>query len=344
MNFTLKEIADIVGGRIVGDETLRVSGIADIHSATDRDITFSVNRAYFRKALDSLASGILCSEDYGFEAKKTLILVSNPRISFARILNLFHENKNVSTGIHPNCIMGENVTLGKNISIYPNVFIGSNVKIGDRTLIYPGVYIGNNVFIGEDCIIYPNVVILDKIEIGNGVIIHGGAVVGSDGFGFELEDGHYYKIPQMGSVVIEDDVEIGANVCIDRATIGNTHIGKGTKLDNLIQIAHNVSLGENIVIAGLSGLSGSVTVGDNTVIAGQVGIADGVRVGSNSVLTAKAGIISDIPADSKVAGFPAEDARGFFRKIVYLSRISDLSSEIKAIRKELKELRNKLNL
>jgi UDP-3-O-[3-hydroxymyristoyl] glucosamine N-acyltransferase len=340
MTFTIKEIAETVGGKVIGDELFTVSGVSDIDGASREHITFAVKPIYFKKAINSNAGAVLCSEDYGLTTKKPLIVVPNPRFSFAVVLGLFKENSYSYSGIHPTCIKGDHVHFSDNVIIYPNVYIGNNVKIGKSTVIYPGVHIGNNVIIGDFCIIYPNVVILDMVTAGNNIIIHPGAVIGSDGFGFERNGKTYYKIPQIGSVLIEDDVEIGSNTCIDRATTGVTTIGKGTKIDNLVQVAHNVSLGENIVIAGLSGLSGSVKVEDNVVIAGQVGIADRITVGKNALLSAKSGIINDVSPDSKVAGYPAVDYREFFRSVAYVKKIGHICSDIKTMREELLKLKN----
>jgi UDP-3-O-[3-hydroxymyristoyl] glucosamine N-acyltransferase len=340
MTFTVKEIAETLGGTVIGNGLFTVSGVSDIDGASGEHVTFAVKRIYFKKALRSGAGAIICSEDYGMVTQKPLIVVSNPRFAFAKVLELFKEKNHSYRGVHHTCIKGEEVYISDDVIIYPNVFIGSNVKIGNSTVIYPGVHIGNHVTIGDFCIIYPNVVILDRVTAGNNIIIHSGAIIGSDGFGFERDGRTYYKIPQIGSVLIEDDVEIGANTCIDRATTGVTTIGKGSKIDNLVQVAHNVSIGENVVIAGLSGLSGSVKVEDNAIIGGQVGIADRITIGKNAILSAKSGIISDISPGCRVAGYPALDYREFFRSVAYMKKIEHLCSDIKIMREELLELKN----
>ncbi len=339
MTFTIKEIAETLGGTVIGNELFTVSGVSDIDGASGDHITFAVKRMYFKKAINSGAGAIICSDHYGLSTEKPLIIVSNPRFAFARVLDLFKEKSHSYTGIHHTCIKGDHVYFSDDVIIYPNVYIGDNVKIGKSTVIYPGVHIGNNVIIGDFCIIYPNAVVLDRVTAGNNVIIHAGAVIGSDGFGFERDGKTYYKIPQIGSVLIEDDVEIGAGTCVDRATTGVTTIGKGTKIDNLVQVAHNVYIGENVVIAGLSGLSGSVRVEDNAIIGGQVGIADRITIGKNAVLSAKSGIISDISPDCRVAGSPALDYREFFRSVAYMKKIEHICSDIKTMREELIQLK-----
>ena len=339
MDFTLKYIAELVNGRAEGDEDIKISGISTIERALEGDIVFASNSNNFEKAVLSKAAAVFCLENYSKESLKPVIIVSNPRIAFAKTINLFYKENITYSGVHSTVVKGENVTIDEGVTIFPNVFIGDNVHISSGTVIYPGVYVGNNVEIGSDCRFSPNAVIMDKVTIGKRVIIHSGAVLGSDGFGFERDGGSYYKIPQVGSIIIEDDVEIGANTCVDRATLGETRIGRGTKLDNLIQIAHNVSLGKNIVMAALSGISGSAVIEDDCLLAGNIGVGESRHVGRGSVLAARAGVIKDLPPGSKVTGYPPVPVKEYFRRISNTGKIPNIISELKEIKRELKKLK-----
>ena len=335
MSFTLEEIAEFIDGKVLGDSNIEITGISNVEDGGPQDITFAVNITFLKKAQASSCGAIICSEYNPSEQVKPLIIVKKPRIAFAKIVKVFYREKHHSSGIHPSCTMGQNSFCGKDVTVYSNVVIGDNVKIGDYTVIYPGVFIGNNVVIGEHCRIYPNTVILDKTTIGSSVILYSGVVIGSDGFGFEWDGEKHFKIPQVGSIIIEDNVEIGANTCIDRATIGTTRIGKGTKIDNLVQVAHNVDLDEHIVIAGLTGISGSARIGKRCMIGGQAGIAQSITVGHDCIIAAKSGVMSDLPPGAKVSGMPAIEHREFFRRISYTSKLPDIFSDIKTIKKEL---------
>jgi len=237
---------------------------------------------------------------------KPILRTENPRLAFAQILGIFTPQVQRFSGIHPTTIMGKGVKIGEGVTLGPYVVLGDGVKIEKGVYLSCGVYIGNRVVIGKKSFLHPRVTVLDDTVIGEEVIIHSGTVIGSDGFGFvKKEDGSYYKIPQTGRVVIGDRVEIGANVAIDRATIGETRIGSGCKIDNLVHIAHNVSLGENVAIVALVGISGSSTLGDGVVMAGQAGVTEHVTIGNNTIVAAKSGVTKNIAPGSFVSGFPA---------------------------------------
>jgi len=295
MKKTLSELADLVEGEVVGDGQLLIQGVAKTEEAREGEITLATSERFLRQALQSQASAVIVSLEVK-DCLKPVIRVENTRLAFARILGLFAPQREYLRGIHPTVVLGNGSKIGCNVSIGPYVVIEDDVKLGDDVCLSAFVYLGRGVEIGNDTKVLSRVVIMDDTAIGRRVIIHPGTVIGSDGFGFaRKKDDSYYKIPQLGRVVIEDDVEIGANVAIDRATLGETRIGRGSKIDNLVHIAHNVSLGENVAIVALVGISGSSTIGKGVIMAGQAGVTDHVSVGDNSVVAAKSGVTKNIP-------------------------------------------------
>lgn len=306
MQKTLKEIAQLIDGTVVGDERIVINGVCGIKEAKEGDITFVANPKYLPLMKHTSASAIITSHDIK-KAPKPLILTDNPSLAFAKLLTLIAPNEATHfKGIHPTAIIGENVKLGKDVAIQPYVVIEDNVEIGDRTVFYSGVFVGHHSKIGKDTIVYPHVSIRERVIIGDRVIVHSGTVIGSDGFGFATVKGVHHKIPQIGTVIIEDDVEIGANVTIDRARFDKTWIKHGTKIDNLVQIAHNVVIGENSIIVAQTGISGSTTIGKNVTLAGQAGIIGHIDIGDNAVIAAQAGVTKSVPANTCVSGYPAK--------------------------------------
>ncbi|MBU0633626.1 MAG: UDP-3-O-(3-hydroxymyristoyl)glucosamine N-acyltransferase [Candidatus Omnitrophica bacterium] len=306
MHKTLKEIAQLIEGTVVGDDTVAITGVCGIKEAKLGDITFVANPRYISLMDHTQASAIITTPDVK-NAPKPLIITENPSLAFAKLLSLVAPNNaHGYKGIHPTAVIGENVKLGNNIAIYPYVVIEDNAEIADNTIIFAGVFVGYNSKIGADTIIYPHVSIRERVEIGNRVIIHSGTVIGSDGFGFATVKGLHHKIPQIGTVIIEDDVEIGANVTIDRARFDKTWIKHGTKIDNLVQIAHNVVIGENSIVVAQAGISGSTVVGKNVVLAGQAGIIGHITIGDNAVVAAQAGVTKSVPKGTCVSGYPAK--------------------------------------
>ena len=338
MRKRLKEIAETVGGKVIGDGETIITGISGIKEAKKGDITFVANRKYFSLAEKTKASAIIVSPDIT-NSSHPLIQVENPSLAFSKIISSTGPQPiQFSPGIHPTAVIGENVELGKNVSIQPYVVIEDNSKIGDRSTLCSGVYIGHYTQVGSDCLIYPHVSIRERIIIGNRVIIHSGTVIGSDGFGFATLRGVHHKIPQIGTVVIEDDVEIGANVTIDRARFDKTWIKKGVKIDNLVQIAHNVIIGENSIIVAQVGISGSTTIGKNVIIAGQAGLIGHIVIGDNVVIAGKSGVTKDIPDNLHISGFPAREKGRDMKTYAYISRFPKLLKKIALLEEKIKKL------
>ena len=334
---SLGELAALVGGEVVGDPAIEVSGAADIADACEGDIVFAESPKHLTHALKSAAVAVIARPE-ALNSHKPLIRTANPRLAFAKVLGALAPSSERPLGIHPTASVGSNLQSGDGLSVGSNAFIGDDVSLGSDVWIHPLVYIGNNVRIGSGCVLHPSVSILDNVTIGDNVIIHAGAVVGSDGFGYTLAGTEHFKIPQVGTVVIGDDVEIGANVTIDRARTGKTVIGRGTKIDNLVHIAHNVTIGENCIIVAQVGISGTVKVGDNVVFGGQSGVKDHVTIGDNSMVCARAGIIGDVPRDSHVSGMPAVPHNEQMRAQAALLRLPELLKTIRSLEKRIKAL------
>ena len=340
MKKTLKEIAAIVDGEILGDENAVVTGICGIKEAKKGDLTFIANPRYLSLMNHTKASAIITSKDVK-SAPLPIIRTENPSIAFAKMVSLMAPNEaKKPSGIHPTAVIGERVRIGRNVTIQAYVVIEDNVEIKDSTILYAGVYVGHHTKIGQDCTIYPYAIIRERVVIGNRVIIHGGTVIGSDGFGFSTVKGVHRRIPQIGNVIIEDDVEIGANVTIDRARFDKTLIKKGTKIDNLVQIAHNVIIGEHSIIVAQSGISGSTTIGNNVTVAGQAGVIGHVSVGDNVVVAARAGVTKSIPPNTCVSGFPAKSHKVAKRINACVQNLPDLYKKVKALEEEIKNLKS----
>ncbi|HDL18702.1 MAG TPA: UDP-3-O-(3-hydroxymyristoyl)glucosamine N-acyltransferase [Bacteroidetes bacterium] len=301
----LSEIADLVSGTLRGDGGIEISGIAPLETAGDGDVSFLANPRYQSQLKTTQAAALLLPEGE-WPVEQPVIICKNPYFGFALLMQHFHQIvQKQAAVIHPAAQIADDVQFGANPSIGAFVVIGSGVRLGDNVTVFPGCYIGKNCKTGNDVTLYSHVMLREEVEIGDRVIIHSGSVLGSDGFGFAQEKGVYHKIPQIGRVVIEDDVEIGANCCIDRATLGETRIHRGTKLDNLIQIAHNVKIGEHSVIAGQTGISGSTQVGHHAMFGGQVGIIGHITIGDYVICGAQAGVTKSIPDKGFVSGYPA---------------------------------------
>lgn len=343
MNMKVKEIAEIIGGKIIGDENVVITGVSGIKEAKEGDLTFIANKKYKNLLYSTRASAIIVGPDINNSVNATLIQVENPSLAFAKIMSIVGpEPIKFSPGIHPTAIIGKNVVLGKDVSIQPYAIIEDNVKIGDRTVIGACVYVGHYTQIGSDCLIYPQVVIRERIKIGDRVIIHPGTVIGGDGFGFATVKGVHHKIPQIGTVEIGNDVEIGSNVTIDRARFDKTYIGNGVKIDNLVQIAHNVYIGDNSIIVAQVGISGSTVIGKNVIIAGQAGIIGHIVVGDNSVIGGKAGVTKNVPPNTHVTGFPAREKWEDMRLQAYTRKLPELVEKIKELEEKIKELEEKI--
>jgi UDP-3-O-[3-hydroxymyristoyl] glucosamine N-acyltransferase len=338
MEKTLAELAALVGGKILGDPQLMIKGVAGIREAKKDEITFLSNPRYAKELAQTAAGAIIVSPETQVSGMAAIIC-DNPYLAFARILGVFYPaEKMIPAGVHPSAVVSPQAKVGPNVAIGPFVVVEEGAVIGDETVIYPGTYIGKGSRIGSSCLFYANVSIREKISIGNQVIIHSGAVIGSDGFGFVPSAGENIKIPQVGAVVIEDKVEIGANVCIARGTLGDTVIGYGTKIDNLVQIAHNVKIGRNCIIIAQVGISGSTTVEDNVTIAGQAGVIGHITIGKGSIVAAQAGVTKDVPPKEIVSGFPAQPHQLAKRISAEVNRLPQLNQKVRELEKRIDEL------
>lgn len=340
MSFTLGQIAELINGELVGNPNIRITGISGIKESKKGDITFLSNSKYSPLIKETCASAIITSKEVT-DFTKALIRTENPSISFAKVVNLFASDKaGHPKGIHPSAAISSDVFLGKGSSVGAYAIIEEGVSIGEGTIIYGGVYIGKGTKIGINCLIYPNVSLREDIEIGDRVIVHCGAVIGSDGFGFAMVGDVQEKIPQIGKVVVEDDVEIGANVTIDRARFDKTVIGKGTKIDNLVQIAHNVIVGENCMIIAQAGISGSTVLGKGVILAGQAGLVGHIKVGDGAIVAAQGGVTKSIPPNTKVSGYPARPHDMAKRVNACVQRLPDLYKRIKELEQKIAQLEN----
>lgn len=327
MELTPQLIASMIGGRVEGDANVRLTGFAKIEEATPGTVTFIANPQYAHFIYDTKASAVIVSDDFKTdeEISPVLIRVKDPYVALADILNEIERSKPRKRGIEQPCYIAEGVDIPDDAYIGAFAYIGSNVKLGKGVQIFPQTYVGDGVKIGVGSVVRSGVRIYEGCVIGERCTLHSGCVIGADGFGFAPRpDGTYEKIPQIGNVVLEDDVEIGANTTIDRATFGCTRVGKGTKLDNLIQVAHNVEIGKGNVFAAQVGVAGSTKIGDYNQVGGQVGFAGHIHVGSMNEIGAQSGIPSSIGDKKRIIGYPAIDARQFFKTQVYLRRLGEL--------------------
>lgn len=339
---TLAEVAHLIQGEVVGDQNVVVTGLCGIKEAQEGDLTFVAHPKYFSLVATTKASAIIAPPQMTGTIKP-IIRTNNPSWAFARMLSLitgafgYHPQ-----GIHPTAIISSHAILEKDVSVGPYTVIERNARIGAGTTIYSGCFVGPGTTLGEECLIYPNTTIREEVTIGSRVIIHSGSVIGADGFGFTKVAGVQEKIPQVGTVVIEDDVEIGANVTIDRARFDKTFIGRGTKIDNLVQIAHNVTIGEQCIIVAQVGISGSVQIEDQVTLAGQAGVAGHLRIGAGVVVAAKSGVTKDIPPGTMVSGFPAQPHESAKKIHAHIQRLPQYIETIKALQKKMTALESEL--
>ncbi|MBD5357654.1 MAG: UDP-3-O-(3-hydroxymyristoyl)glucosamine N-acyltransferase [Bacteroides sp.] len=331
MEITPKGLAALTGGTVEGDGDALLKGFAKIEEAKEGDLSFIANPKYAHYAASTKATALLVGKDFqpDSELKVTLIRVDDPYATLAHLLRIIEGMKPQPEGIEQPCFLAEGVEVPEAAYIGAFSYIGRNVKLGRNVKIYPQVYIGSEVVIGDDTVIRAGVKIYEGCKIGNRCIVHSGAVIGADGFGFAPKDGHYEKIPQTGIVIIEDDVEIGANTTVDRATFGATKVGKGTKLDNLIMVAHNVTIGENNVFASQTGIAGSTHIGNGNMVGGQCGFAGHITIGDFNEFGAQSGIPNNVGSGKRLIGYPAIDARQFAKNLVYIKRLDKFFSEQK---------------
>lgn len=340
--YSLAEIAEKIGGKVSNDVSIEISGIAQIDKAKEGELTFIANPKYKPELDKTKASAVIIDRKADVTPTIPHIIVLDAYYGFLQAFLLFNpQEKLLNSGVHPTAVVHETAQIGVNVAISANVYIGANAVIGSGTQIFPNSVVMDRTEIGNDCVLYPSVTIRENCWIGNKVIIHNGTVIGSDGFGFAPHEGRYYKIPQVGKVVIEDNVEIGANATIDRATLGETIIRRGVKLDNLVHIAHNCVIGENTVIAAQTGISGSTTVGKNVVIAGQVGLVGHITIGDGVQIGAQSGVSKSIAEGEIYFGYPARPIMKTKRIESIINNLPDLLKRIKTLEKTIAELQNR---
>ncbi len=336
----LSELADRLGGSAVGPGDPDITGAAGISEAGEGQITFVSGPQFLKELRNSRAGAALVPQDSPGQAMP-VIRVKNPRLAFARTLELFYVKPHSATGISDRAAVGTAVEIGHDCSVHPFAVLADRVKLGNRVTVHAGAFVGHDSVIGDDSTVHPNVSIGDRTVIGKRVLIHAGTVIGSDGFGFVTEGGVHHKIPQVGGVIIEDDVEIGGNCTIDRATLGNTVIKKGTKLDNQVHVAHNVTIGEHCLIAGQVGIAGSTTIGNYAVFGGQVGVADHTTVGDRVMAGGKAVIARDVESGQMIAGFYAMPLRDWLKVQAILPKLPELKKLLTQLEKQVQELKEK---
>jgi UDP-3-O-[3-hydroxymyristoyl] glucosamine N-acyltransferase len=345
MEFTAATIAGFLKGEIEGNPDIKVNTVAKIEEGHEGALSFLANPKYEHYIYTTKSSVVLVNKSFvpSSKVEATLIKVENAYEAFASLLRLVDQSRPRKTGIHSTAIIEPSAKIGSDVYIGPYAYVGENCIIDDGCSLFPHVFIGDNTQIGKDCMINPGVKIYHDCRVGEGCIIHAGTVIGSDGFGFAPQsESEYMKIPQLGNVILEDHVEVGANVTIDRATMGSTIIRKGVKLDNLIQIGHNVEIGENTVIAAQTGISGSVKVGKNCMFGGQVGIAGHIKIADRTKIGAQAGVLGEIKEENTIIiGTPAFDLKQFMKSTVIFKKLPDLQKKVDSLEKEIVSLKKK---
>lgn len=326
----VKEIAHLVRGQTDGDSEREIIGIAALETATEQNLSFADAELALKRATESRAGCILVQEGVTVMGRTT-VAVRNPRLALIRVAEALYPPPVVPAGVHPSAVIAPDVRLGPGVSVGPNVVVESGVCVGAETRLSAGVFLGEGVSLGSRCVLHPRVSIYPGVQVGDRVILHAGVVLGADGFGYLFAEGRHQKFPQLGGLVIEDDVEIGANSTVDRGSLGTTRIGEGTKIDNLVQVAHNVRLGRHVVLAAQVGISGSVEVGDYAVMGGQAGVGDHVRIGEACVIGGQAGILPGkvVQKRSVLWGTPARPLAEFKKLYAHLSRLPSLAQRVK---------------
>jgi UDP-3-O-[3-hydroxymyristoyl] glucosamine N-acyltransferase len=345
VTFLLAELAARVGGEVVGDGELRLEGVAALEDATQAQVSFLANRKYRRAFEQSKAGAVVVEPEEAIPEGRTVLRVRNAYLAFAKITTLFHPPREAVPEVAPAAVVHPSARVHPAAQVMPLASVGPGARVGARTILHPGVQLGEGARIGEDCLLYPNVVVREGCVLGDRVIVQAGAIIGSDGFGFAFDpegDGRgprHYKLPQVGIVVVEDDVEIGACTCIDRAAMGVTRIGRGTKIDNLVQIAHNVEVGPLSLLVSQVGISGSTRLGMGVVVGGQAGIVGHLTIGDGARIAAQSGVGSDLGAGEQVGGSPSQPAGLWRRTVASLNHLVEMRKELATLRKELDELR-----
>jgi len=337
MAFTAAQIAAHLQGEVVGNGEVQLTGFAPAKAARPGDLTFAENAQYMEAARQSAASAILVDADYP-AGDKTLIKVKNARVAFARVLPLFFPERRPAPGVHPTAVVAAGAKVDPAAAIGPYCVVGDGAVIGAGVILESHVHVGEGAQVGAECRLFPHVTLYPGVQLGQRVRVHAGTVIGSDGFGYVLDEGRHLKVPQIGTVIIHDDVEIGANVTIDRGALGPTVIGRGTKIDNLVQIAHNVTIGEHCIIVAQVGIAGSTSLGNYVVLAGQVGIAGHLKIGNQVTVAAQSGVMHDIPDGQKWLGSPAQPDRQTKRQLIAITQLPDLIRRVRELEQRLESM------
>ena len=339
-SITLGELARAIGGRVTGAEDTVISGVSSLEQARPGDLAYVDGDRFVKTALNSKAAAFVVAQPLSGLPRPQLA-AANPKYAFARLVQQFFTSPYKARGIAQQISQGTGVQIGPDASIWPFVTLGDRVKIGARVTLYPGVFVGDDSVVGDDCLLYPNVTIRERCTIGQRVIIHSGTVIGSDGFGYVQHEGRHQKIPQIGTVVIEDDVELGANVAVDRATFGQTIIRRGTKVDNLVQIAHNVTVGEHNILVAQVGIAGSTTLGSHVVVGGQAGLSDHIEVGDRVMIAARSGVNRSLTGDQIVSGTPAMPHEVSIKAQAVVPRLPELRQQVRDLERRVRELESR---
>jgi len=346
---TIGDIAKLLNAELVGDAQTLITSFSSLDNTIPGSISFIENERLLKTALASSAAAFIAPANIAAKMRraqrtngKPAVLTGNPRLAFAKVMEFLQPTTMPEPGIHPSAVVSPDAHIGEGVTISGFCYVGHHAHIGDGTVLYPHVVIGDGAQVGDNCVLYPSVVINHHVSIHNRVSIHSGTVLGGDGFGYVMDGGKHHKVPQLGTVIIEDDVEIGANVCIDRATMGATRVGAGTKIDNLVQVAHNVQIGRNVILCGQVGLSGSVVVEDDAVLAGQVGARDHVKIGKGAVVGAQSGVISRIKAGDFVLGSPAVSHREFLKTQAAGRKLPEAVRTLRSLERQIQELQKQV--
>ena len=338
---SLGEIAQKLGAKLIGDPALKVSKIAPIELATEGDLTFLSDPKKASFLHETGASAVIVSRDVKVEGKN-LLIVEDPYVAFAKVQSLFHPRSRSTGEISPLAYIHPEAELGKMVTILPFAYVGKGARIGDGTILYPHAYVGERTALGKECILFPGAKIYHNCLLGNRVILHAGVVVGSDGFGYAWDGKEHLKIPQVGRVVIKDDVEIGANTAVDRGALEDTVIGEGVKIDNLVQVGHNVKIGDRAIIVAQVGIAGSSEIGIGTILGGQVGVAGHLKIGNQVKVAAQAGIHGDVKDGEMLCGSPAIPVKTFFKSSAIFARLPELRQKIRRIERKLEAIEKKI--
>lgn len=344
MHFTVAELAERVGGRVEGDGSIRIERVMPLDEAGPSDVSFFANRKYAADFAASRAGAVIVGESEAAAPGRTLLRAGNAYLAFAKVSTLFHPPREPVPEVSPRAVLGEGSVVDPSAEVQDLAYVGRGAVIGARTILFPGVYVGDGARIGDDCILYPNAVVRERCIVGNRRILQPGSVVGGDGFGFAFDmegDGNgprHYKVPQSGIAVLEDDVELGANSCVDRATLGRTVVRKGAKIDDLVMIAHNVDFGPLSIAAAQVGISGSTKIGMGVILAGQVGLVGHIDIGDGARLGAQSGVMNDVPAGEAYSGYPARPHRDWLKEQGALGHLPGLLKRVRELEKALRKL------